>query len=212
MKQLKQFRHFILTRYNNGLYDNENAEQWMKDRFKLFKKTRESILKQDGDFEWVISIDERTPQEWFDKIFTDDRMSWTTKDFREYFDHLTIDEPWVITSRIDNDDIYLDGFVKAVQEQFKPEIMAIDIDYFQFYNGCNYTSERHTATSPFISLVEPSNRIKSVYCRPHYKLVSGYPISDTEKKIIPSVKLTEQYALMVIHESNMANKLVGKKV
>jgi hypothetical protein len=208
-----------MTRYNNGIYDKEDLNgktpsQWMKERFELFEATRESVLSQDGDFEWVISFDERTPKSYIDKVQTDERIVITYVDCREYFDIEPVtDAEWVITSRIDNDDLYIPGFVKAIQDNFSPQVMVIDIDYYQLdlRDGQKYTSARTTATSPFISLIEPASRVKTVYCRPHNKLRDGYPVEDG-KKAIPAVKLRDILAYMVIHDDNMANKIVGEKI
>jgi hypothetical protein len=186
----------------------------MKDRYELFKATRESVLSQDGDFEWVIALDGRTPSTFVEKLLTDDRMHVYFGDIRDYFDEYPVkDAEWVITSRIDNDDLYKPGFVKTIQDNFSPQIMAIDIDYYQLdiRDGQKYTSARDTCTSPFISLVEPSNRVKSVYCRPHNKLQGGYPFEEGNRNIT-GVKLRDVLAYMVIHDDNMANKLVGKPI
>lgn len=214
MKKSKGFKHVILTRYNNGIYDGKDAVLWMKERYQLFRSTRDSVLSQDADFEWVLSFDERTPDSYVTKCLTDPRMKATTRDVRDYFEGQEIDEPWVITTRIDNDDLYRPGALKAIQSKFQEQIMVIDIDYYQWdlRDNKTYTSERYTCTSPFISLVEPSTRVKTVYCRPHNKLHDGYLITDTEKRAIPGVKIRERLAYMVIHGNNAANKIVGKEI
>ena len=211
MKQSKQFSHYILTRFNFGLYDKEDADEWMSARMGLFEATKESILSQEGEFQWIVSVDSRTPVKYLKKIFTDKRMIKVTCDSRVAFDDIKPKTPWVITTRMDNDDLYLPGAVKAIQEQFKPEIRVIDIEYNQLYKGKRYTSERRGPNSPFLSLVEPSDRVKTCYCRPHYKLLDGYPTEDGLVSI-PGKKTRVVYAYMVIHKSNMANKLVGKEV
>lgn len=220
MKKSERFKHVIMTRFNNGIYDKTEEQlkgltpvEWMKQRYSLFKATRESVLTQKGNFEWVISFDPNTPDGYVQKCITDDRMTATCDDVRDYFTGMDIVEPWVITSRIDNDDLYRPGFVKAVQDAFEEKLMAIDIDYYQYdiRDLQKYTSERYTATSPFMSLVEPSDNVKTVYCRPHNKIVDGYPFKDGNRKI-PAVKIHGQYAYMVIHNDNMANKIVGKPV
>lgn len=223
MKKSKGFKHVILTRYNNGIYDGKDAVLWMKERYQLFRSTRDSVLSQDADFEWVLSFDERTPDSYVTKCLTDPRMKATTRDVRDYFEGQEIDEPWVITTRIDNDDLYRPGALKAIQRAFEQRIMTIDIDYYQWdLNGNKtYTSGNVSKGetyrpddfgSPFISLIEPSDRIKTVYCRPHSKLIHGYLISDDEKIEIPHVKIHEQLAFQVIHGKNLANKITGKEI
>jgi hypothetical protein len=213
MKKSNVFSHYILTRFNFGLYDRDDADEWMKDRMKLFAATKDSVLSQKGIFEWIISVDERTPEKYLKKIFTDDRMIKTHLDLRQVFlqgEVCTIKD-WVITTRLDNDDILLEGAIKAIQDHFKPEIRVIDIDYHQYKDGVRYTSERFTTTSPFLSLIEPSSRVMTALCRPHSKLVTGYP-SPTGLKAIRGKKIMGIYALMVLHGNNAANQLVGQKV
>jgi hypothetical protein len=219
MQKSKKFKHVIATRFNNSVYDNAEelltkfnmtVSEWMNERFELFKDTKHSVLSQEGEFQWVISFDHRTPPDYIKECCSDPRMVYTFKDLREY--KYVSSEPFVITSRIDNDDMYCPGFVKAVQAEFAPQVMVIDIDYYQKAGNKYYTSERYTANSPFVSLVEPSSRVKSVYCRPHTKLPDGYPMEDGSLKSIPAVKIRRQLAFMNIHGHNLANKIVGKEI
>jgi hypothetical protein len=203
-----------MTRYNNGIYDREDADKWMKDRFNLFKKTRESVLSQEGDFKWVISFDERTPANVINKICTDERIIVTHRDVRDYFEGKRVDSEYIITSRIDNDDVYLPGFVKEVQSHFQPQVYVIDIDYYQHETRSDkyYTSERFGPNSPFLSLVEPTDYIRTCYCRPHSVLLSGYPSIDGTLVKIAAKKINKILAHMVIHSDNMMNKIVGREV
>lgn len=194
---LQKLRHVILTRYNLGLYDNEGAEEWMEHRFPLFVKTRDSVLSQEGDFEWWLSMDGRTPERWVKKIFTDSRMHITSdhpKEFRS--------DGWIITSRLDNDDLYLPGAVKVIQENFTEQEIVIDLMYEQIYNGNRYTSERVQPNSPFLSLVENGAK-RTCYARPHSKMLTEY------KGVFAC---NEPMALMVIHDRNLGNRIVGKEI
>ena len=225
-KKLQGFSHFILTRFNNPQWDGErfvsmyedpkSASKWMRERIKLFRATRDSVLRQEGDFKWVLSFDENTPASDIDKIITDDRMIATTKDVRDYFATEKIDTEFVITSRMDNDDQYCEGAIKSIQDAFQPQVYLIDIDYKQwdsidddYYTSGNrlkHEKFRIEPTGPFLSLVEPSSDIKTCYCRPHSKLRNGYPGA---KKSIASKKIMSPLALMVIHDKNMMNKVTG---
>lgn len=213
MKKSDVFSHYILTRFNFGLYDREDADKWMKDRMPLFEKTKESVLSQEGDFKWIISVDMRTPAKYLKKIFTDDRMIKTELDMRQVFlqGEVKAKTEWVITTRFDNDDLLKPGAVKIIQQYFKPYIHVVDIDYYQLKDGVEYTSERFTSTSPFLSLIEPSSRVMTALCRPHSKLVTGYPFPDG-LDVIRGKKIPGIYANMVLHGNNAANKLVGQKV
>jgi hypothetical protein len=209
-----EFSHFILTRFNTQdvkgmLYDKPNADEWMEERMELFERTKESVLNQAGDFRWVISLDKRTPKKFRNKIITDGIIE-VNCDIRNAFNEIEVKTPWVITSRIDNDDYYKPGFVKAVQREFRPEIMVIDVGVLRLEE----TEERSEIEGPrsmFISLVEPSHRIITAFCRPHGRLFKGYPLDghwatgwgrlvNINYAIVP-----KNLAVMVVHSNNVAN-------
>jgi hypothetical protein len=215
-----EFSHFILTRFNQGVYDRKDSAKWMTDRLKLFEKTKKSVLSQSGKFQWVIAFDDRTPEEVIEKVCSDPRMISTHRDVRDYFEGVKIDTDFVITSRLDNDDIYLPGAVLAIQKAFQPQVYVIDMEYLQHdiikdekYTSGNKLKKEKTRiqnNGPFLSLCEPSDYVRTCYCRPHNLLLDGYPSADGKVKI-PSTKI-EIYALMVIHSKNMMNKITGYKV
>lgn len=219
MENSDVFRHYILTRFNtqdiNGLlYDKKDADKWMDQRMELFEETKKSVLDQDRDFEWIISIDKRTPKKYLEKIKTDDRITFIYLDIRKTFDQIKTHTPWVITTRLDNDDLLRPGALGRIQDYFKPKVGVIDIDYHQLdlKTGEKYTSNRATPNSPFLSLVEHFKWVKTCYCRPHSKLYMGYPLKTGVLKMIRAIKINEILAYMVIHENNVANKIVGELV
>jgi hypothetical protein len=209
-----------LTRFNFGVYDRKDAEKWMKDRIKLFERTKESVLTQTADFKWVLSFDPKTPDEVIEEICIDDRIIPVKVDIRQAFNEIEVTTEFVITSRLDNDDYYEVGAIRKIQDAFQPQLYVIDIDYKQWdsVNGDFYTSGnkrkkekyRVLPNSPFLSLVEPSVDIYTCYCRPHNKLADGYPVGGGKK--IARTKITEQLAVMVIHNKNMMNKITGYKI
>lgn len=194
---LQKLRHVILTRYNLGLYDRPDAEEWMKHRMPLFEATRESVLNQEGEFEWILCMDERTPNRWLQDIICDSRMAIMYEHPSQFRS-----EGWTITTRLDNDDIYRPGAVKAIQDKFTVMEMIIDLRYQQLYNGELYTSERTSPNSPFLSLVENGAK-RTCYARPHSKMLQEYA------GIFAS---DEAHAVMVIHDNNLGNKIVGRKI
>jgi len=211
------FKHFILTRYNTQqqpdggfLCDDLNkARKWMDDRMKLFEKTRESVLSQEGEFEWIISLDKRTPNRYIQEIVNDKRIQIVHCDIRDTFDEIKVEEPWVITTRLDNDDLYLPGAIKAIQSCFTTQEIIIDLRYYQKKGKTLYSSgpngtERHAPNSPFLSLIERTNKkIRTAFARPHTVMIDEY------KGTWPS---REVFAYQVIHGKNAANKIVGTKI
>jgi hypothetical protein len=192
------------------LYDDmRSANKWMEGRIKLFEKTRKSVLEQEGDFEWIISLDKRTPRRFVEAIITDERMKVVHCDIRDTFHEIDVDTPWVITSRLDNDDLYVPGTIKAIQACFTAQEIIIDLRYRQKRGNTLYTSgpngtERRAPNSPFLSLIEKTDhRIRTAFARPHALMIEEY------KGIWAS---REPLAYQVVHGSNAANKIVGTKV
>ena len=218
---MKEFTHYILTRYNTMfmpdgfMYDNpKKANKWMDERMELFDACKESVLSQEGDFEWIISLDKRTPKKYVKHIVTDDRIKIVYCDIRDALKEEKIDTPWVITSRLDCDDQYLSGAIKAIQRKFRPRLRVIDIGFakLDWDNKVVYNGFRNEG-SMFISLVEPSSRVMTVFCRPHGQVNTGYPLNGhwstkwEDLTNIEYVKLTEKLVLMVCHDNNITNRI-----
>jgi len=189
------FKHVILTRFNLGLYDRPDADEWMQHRMLYFSETRESVLSQEGDFEWILSMDERTPNRYIQDIVCDSRMAIIHEHPNTYKP-----DGFTITTRFDNDDLYFPGAIKAIQDCFVEEELVVDLKYVQLRDGVFYTSERPRPNSPFLSLI---SKEKNCYVRPHTKMINDF------KGIFASKEI---YACMVIHDRNLANKIIGRKV
>ncbi len=222
---MKEFTHYILTKYNTMggtalcpdgfMYDDpKKANKWMDNRMELFEACKESVLSQEGDFKWIISLDERTPKKYVKKIVTDDRISIVHCDIRDALKDEKIDTPWVITSRLDCDDQYLPGAIKEIQRKFRPRLRVIDIgfDKLDWDRDIIHDGYRRGG-SMFISLVEPSSRVITAFCRPHGQVNTGYPMdghwsTKWENLVnIEYVKLTDKLVLMVCHKDNITNRI-----
>jgi len=203
------------------LYDDpKKANKWMDGRKKLFEACRKSILSQEGDFEWIISLDKRTPNRYIQHIVCDSRIAIVHCDIRDALKEEPVETPWVITSRLDCDDQYLPGAVRAIQRKFRPRLRVIDFEYneLEWETGKLYSSRRHLSGSPFISLVEPSSRIKTAFCRPHGQVGGEYPMEGDwstrwgNLTRINHVRLEEPFALMVCHGGNITNEIRGREI
>jgi len=198
------------------LYDDVNrANAWMDERMELFKACRDSVLSQEGGFQWIISLDERTPNRYLQEIFTDERMQIVHCDVRDTFKEVEISTPWVITSRLDCDDQYKPGAVKAIQSKFEPKLKVIDIGFSQleWETGKEYPGEDRWSGSMFISLVEPQFRVITAFCRPHGQVATEYPMRGDYKTKweqltnIGKDKVDEPLAMMVCHGNNITNAI-----
>lgn len=208
-----KFTHYILTRYNVGLYsDNpyniENPDGWMLLRIFKFLDCLDSVKRQKGEFKWVVFIDKNTPYLYVEPLLA------MSKEYRNLFQVTVIppnmwipnESEWILTTRLDNDDILEPDFVETVQAQFCEREGVIDVEGRQYdtATGKYYTVDRRYPNSPFITLVEKGANPKTVFHKTHTDLHKDYKWS-------AYVKGKPLYT-QVIHGNNLANKITGKEV
>lgn len=202
----KNFDHFILTRYNYGLYDNDlikDKGSWMRRRFELFKKCSDSVRAQKNkNFRWVISIDKNTPDSWINEIsrYTDYNSIITSREIRDFMKvniDLMCKKEWVITTRLDNDDVIDPTFVEVIQSEFREVTEVIDVK--GWHSDGSYTTEsvRTRPNSPFLSLVEKRSELRTCLCRPHTVMGNEFPARLLDKRLYTQV----------IHADCLANKM-----
>ena len=175
----------------------------MDERMPLFYKCRDTVLSQGGDFEWVICMDPRTPEMYLRRIVTDPRIIIANIHPMAYFMDKKIEEPWLITTRLDNDDLYEPGAVRAIQNCFTEQEIIIDLVYEQYElrTRKKSSSKRYNPNSPFLSLIEKTDKeIKTCYARPHHKMSQDWPVGIYASRQV--------LAYMVIHENNIGNKIL----
>lgn len=202
-----KFKHFILTRYNLGIYDKDNPyfktvgnpDEWMRHRAKLFDKCLISLFEQTNkNFTWIIAVDPislgtiKINEKYVNvKFITEQPHIWLRKQYPG--------AEWLITSRLDNDDILHPDYVDAIQSKFREVNEIIDIDYEVVDNatGLKYPSNRTKPNSPFLSLIEPwGNTIMTAMGKAHSIMSDIYP-----------ARKLGVFAQQVIHDRNVLNKI-----
>lgn len=218
-KTKTNFTHIIACRYNHDLYTNntykiKDREQWMEDRVIKFEKLLNSLENQTClNFKFLIFIDNNTPEHLKKKLrkvvsnFLI-KVNWEIIEspFNIYLKNLKINTEYLITSRIDNDDEYLPNFVKTVQNSFNSCEEVIDVIGMQYdtVNHKKYTSGRYTPNSPFISLIERSDNIRSVYHCSHSNMCKHFKCRFSDNN--------EYNYIQNIHDNNIMNKIIGKEI
>lgn len=169
-KIVKDFNHFILTRYNLYLYsinpyNVQDQEAWMRSRVPYFKKFLKSLMNQTvNDFTLVLSMDSQTPYHYTSQVITLLNQSGINYIIQEdekpkyYVQHAIIETPFVITSRCDSDDELLPEFVETIQSQFQGKEECLDVRGYKSDGVYLYRYERRQVGSPFVTLIEPTNR------------------------------------------------------
>jgi len=225
----KPYQHFIITRFNlrkkewNTTRDKTQVltDEWMDNRLVLFEKYCYSSVKNqtNSNFIWLVFFDRQTPEK-YRKIIT--RLENSFVQFRAfYIDGMTaylteikqeikkelnkeLKSPYLITSRLDNDDSLHQDYVAEIQKQFSQQkFMAIDIvDGFTLQvEPLVKLGKRSHVHNPFISLIENSDHFETVWSRERH----GEWAKVKNLKPIRNKRLW----MSIIHAENKANDFLG---
>jgi len=201
---MKQFTHALLTRFNVGVYSENpykvtDPDEWMRHRIDLFKTTvrsvRNQFVKPDG---WVIEIDKNTPDHFWKEIIEAAPFAFVDKQKPSEVMWKPRSE-WLITTRLDNDDLILPNFIESIQSQFQGVEEVID---FKGLKRNATTGEEipanRTSPSPFISLIEPWRQPPKtvLYQGGHARIGKKYPVRTIDKN----------GWIQVCHDRNVINK------
>jgi hypothetical protein len=203
-------KHFILTRFNEGLYDIKmpmTSKEWMERRLELFQNhTLPSVKSQrNQNFQWLIRIDKNTPQSYKNKLaeIIPKNANLIECEFMQIVRSYISD--WYITTRLDNDDEITPSFVETIQKYAEEGRMLIDFDGIQWdiINNKKYTDGRIYNNSPFISVVEHKDYLKGVYYAEHSFMPRHF-----EKQI----RVRNIGYIQILHDHNLANKPKGQLI
>lgn len=220
------FQHYLITRFNlkvAGWEKTRTGEQvrdeaWLKNRIHLFKNyCLPSVLNQSRkDFLWLIFFNIDTPEhiqnEMMDLcgghafiriLYIDglDALQPSVKHFIEK-DKLA-DTKYIITSRLDNDDILHKDFIYTIYKMalIQKKVVIDTRKGFQIVlNGDDVTiRDYNTSFNPFISLLEKADCIETVFSRMHAAWDTGCEVLVYDK---------EPLWIELVHSKN---KLNGEK-
>lgn len=218
------YKHFIFTRYNLGIYDKKeiktasgatvSVEDWMEYRLFLFSSTSRSLtLQNNPNFIWIVGIDKQTPVEdrAFIRGFVDIKVVFCESEIKEFFLSKilpTVKQPYIITTRLDNDDRLRRTVIQTIQENFRKKTEILDLYGRQLDEDTNqeFETNRTRPNSPFLSLVEPNSPdAKTCFHCNHTNMVDHFPsrfIGDEN----------QYYYLQIIHDHCSMNKVSGIKI
>jgi len=218
------FHHYLITRFNlrNPKWDvtknNETllTEEWMDHRMWLFENfCFPSVAAQSNtNFEWLIYFDSSTPEKF--RKWAEELVNGKTHIRLFYIDGMPAfypeiqklitaeaSKPYLITSRIDNDDCIHKNFIDEIQKQFKSQdYMAIDAikGYSLQIKPSVMIGKKEHIFNPFISLIEKNNNPKTVWFSDH----------NMWKKETRITQITDKRLWMsIIHEKNKVNEFDG---
>ena len=210
------FKHYILTRYNLYLYQQnpynvEDKDFWMATRVPMFKRFLKSLEEQTvNNFTLVLSVDLDTPSDYYkqiikllDKSLVDYVIQFDEKP--KYYVQNNIQEAeWIITSRCDSDDTLEPEFVETIQKAFREEEECLDVRGMQHDGKDYYTYKRKQVGSPFVTLIEQNNgEIKTAAFKKH---------NEMRRHFFNRFVGTKPLFIQHIHGNNIINSIHGEKI
>jgi len=199
------FDHYILTRFNLGLYDKHpDPEAWMEERIALFERyTFPSMMRQTCmDWTWVIVFDELTPPEVIVKYDYVDNIT-IISDLPATWLRQNVDgDKWLITTRLDNDDYVERDLMENIQGAFVEDVLVVDTRgrALDTQTGIYYDPMREFPNSMFLSMIEHGRDCRTCHFVKHTDMIARFP----------SRKLDAYGWTMVCHGNNLMNSILPK--
>ncbi len=219
------FDHYLMTRFNlrnpNWEFTKNNeallTDEWMEDRMWLFENfCFPSVAAQTNtNFKWLICFDITTAEKYKQRITNllkghghiealyIDGMPAFYPEIKKVIDGRSREKPYLITSRIDNDDAIHKDFIDEVQKKFNAQdYRAIDIitGYSIQIKPTVMLGKKEHIFNPFISLIEKNDNPKTVWFSDHHMWKKESRVTQVYHK---------RLWIAVIHEKNKVNNFNG---
>lgn len=228
----QNYKHFVVTLFNLQLWDKDKqdkstrTEDYLNKRFKLFELyCLPSLASQScKDFIWLCLFDNNTPIKYKERINTYTKICpqftacyLTKEDAKILFSsesqlenplvkyitpYLNNDIDYIITTNIDNDDVFLCDAVQCIQKSFIEHqcsgiySMNLGMQFFPRYNAILKMKYPH---NHFLTLVESTKY--NFYTITHYSHTKA-------RKLFQTIDIFEKpFWIEVVHDSNVNNDL-----
>jgi hypothetical protein len=215
-------KQFLLTRWNlPGSLHYSSLElvadpRWQARRRELFRRyCLPSVARQSArDFTWLFfvypKVMAREDMEWMQAqderlglVSVEDPESSGVPEAQEAVSRLASDEDWVITTRLDSDDILHRDHLRKVRVDFTGERKVVEFSQGYYYDilvdDLREVRERQNA---FVSVLEPREGLKTAWAWPHHKV-------GEENEIL---YLDEAGWIALVHDQNTTTYLWGDPV
>ena len=220
---MSEIKHFILTRFNvatPGRWEEIRLRpHWLEKRYDLFKDfCLPGVASQTRkDFEWIIFFDEQTPADYMERIRKLQSVFpfriiqtplFEMKDLCKQLVQERAGADWLLTTRLDSDDILATDFVENLRRDLKPDthhnlnfpnglILSIKSDSLCLYRD-------RDMSSPFASLMEPFNdNVQTIWEKQHRYIDEMAPITQGSE---------QPMWLQVVHGDNISNHVRGVRI
>lgn len=126
------FRHYVLTRFNDGLYGPKPRvptppDEWMDHRLSLFTAfTVPSMMEQTcQEFTWLVLMDARTPRRYIEEIesfrYPNLKLIHATETGPKWSQAIVPGDYDLLTTRLDNDDAFHRDAIGALQQAYRAQ-------------------------------------------------------------------------------------------
>lgn len=212
--RLPPFFHVILTRFNVGLdATTREGDAWLRERVALFETfTLPSMVGQSRPPDaWILFCDSTAGSpDWFrERALRYERqgiiVEWVAEFSleqcrRAILHRVPAHTPWLLSTRLDNDDAIARDFVLNIQRHFR-----LKREVLNFTVGLQYAGRRIywriDPRGPFTTLVERAgNHISTVFAEEHSHLDRVAPVRQ--------IRMRPMW-LQVIHGRNLGNLIAG---
>lgn len=214
----QQYKHLIITRFNIKTSDSQDYRlniKYLKYRFELFEKyCLPSIKGQTCQlFSWLLLLDEQTPAYFKEKINSYKKQynninpiylppCSNAKDiYVTICNRCAAKTDYLITTRIDNDDVLHKNYIQEIQEYFsshhisEPTVISFSKG-IQYYHNKDIALHINYPSNHFITLIEPTSI--------SHNSVLGYDHTKI-KKLFPLIIIKKVMWLEVVHDTNIIN-------
>ena len=222
MSDAVDFIHVVMTRFNLATPGREsgirNRPGWLTERFDLFERycLPTMATQTEQDFHWIIYFDAETPAPFRDRIDACRRV----RDFTPYYtpmfpadgwprslrERIAHPRPWLLTTRLDNDDGLASDFVARLHAAVATAPAASGS--FNFTQGFVMQGPRlygmaHPSNA-FASWLEPwDDAMRTAASIHHMHLAEHGPVT----QIAGSGAW-----LQVVHGGNVSNRVRGRRI
>jgi hypothetical protein len=224
-----KFTHYLVTRFNVPAHKWQHDKSgnptldktWLQDRLGLFNRFCVPSIKgqTENNFRWLIYCDIVTETDVMQQIKSAVlEIPQASIKLLHHLDELLPDlrnemsaapTPFVISSRLDNDDGLSKDFIRIIQAHFRPE----DSILFNYKNGLFYDNKQKILTrfnagykNHFGSLIEsnsPGKELMTIFGFHHTSPPDEIFVEDIDEKIS---------WVKIIHSRNARSQLKGKPV
>jgi len=213
-------KHFVITRFQ---YPKEY--KFMEERIELFNKfTKPSICNQTcKDFEWIILGNPDVDIPIKHKFISGEGEGkapacWVNAKelYQRHIDYMVKEskgEDLVLMTRVDNDDILLPNYVENAQRILtEPGLLEfkgyrLDLRTNEFYIDHLHHEE---LTSPFLTLAQRPENLKSVYSHNHSKMWQHFDLKISEKR--NWVQVIHAHNWVLNRPSPVCIRKIGQKI